>query len=92
MMAETEIETEVPAQEPQTELPKLASPLEMSPQERQVEILAIRRRVLRGERLPAEVVRRGLDLIRADKRERTGKIPRKDAKPKPQAIQLTDFL
>ena len=69
--------------------------------ERQLEILSIRRRMLKGEKLPEELIRRGLLLIRADRAARTGRKPAsgggsagrgtRAAKPKPEGFDLSDF-
>ena len=70
-------------------------PESMSPQERQIEILEIRRRRLNGEDLDSAVIQRGILLIRAERNDRTGKIPstKKAGRPKKQveAFTFEDF-
>lgn len=66
-------------------------PESMSPQERQIEILEIRRRRLNGEDLDSAVIQRGILLIRAERNDRTGKVPttKKAGRPKKQVEAFT---
>ena len=67
----------------------------MPARERQMEIIAIRKQLLlAGGDVAPEVLRRGLELIRADRNERTGRKPGgggRSAKPKLQPLDLSDF-
>lgn len=70
----------------------LPNPTDMTPKNRQAEIISIRRRLRSGEKLPDGLVQRGLLLIRADRTERKGTIPKsKKAPSKVEAFDLSDF-
>ena len=69
-------------------------PAAMPARERQMEIISIRKLLLAGGEVAPEVLRRGLELIRADRNERTGRKPGgggRSAKPKLQPLDLSDF-
>ena len=60
------------------------TPEDMTPQERQAEILEARRLVQSGMSNP-EIVQRGIELIRAHREARTGVIPKTKAKAQTKA-------
>lgn len=67
------------------------TPEDLSPQERQREILTLRQRVLNREEVSSEELKRGLLLIRLDRQARTGRKPAaKQAKPQ-KVLTLADF-
>ena len=80
--------------EPSPEPTTLPDPKSVLPRDRQLEILALRRRLLSGEILPEADIQRGLRLIRADRSERTGRRPAaggRAKKPAVEAFDLSDF-
>ena len=104
----TELPKELP-KEPLKELPKepsieLPDPLTMDRKDRQMEIIKLRNMVTsQDNNLSPEQLRRGLELIRAERIARTGRVPKynsgsgsgsrtKGSKKVVEQFELDDFL
>lgn len=60
-----------------TEATELPDPDTMPSKERLMEIIEIRKQQMNADDLPPALLRRGLELVRAERRERTGRKTRK---------------